>query len=212
VGLWLGATPELLMTLKRNQLSTVSLAGTLSASDPNPWSDKERHEQQLVTDYIISELEALSQQVEADPVREIRAGHLRHLKSEVRALIQPENMRLKDLILRLHPTPAVCGFPKDLAREFIFKNENYQRRFYTGFLGEINALREVSRTSSKRNTENKAFKSLFKETELFVNLRCMNLDNGQANVYVGGGVVQNSQPEIEWSETVEKSNTMISVL
>ena len=56
VGLWLGATPELLLSLKRNQLKTVSLAGTLNASDHAEWSPKEIHEQQIVTDFIVSQL------------------------------------------------------------------------------------------------------------------------------------------------------------
>jgi isochorismate synthase len=49
-------------------------------------------------------------------------------------------------------------------------------------------------------------------SELFVNLRCMQLKNKQALVYVGGGVTKDSNPELEWEETVNKTQTMMSVL
>ena len=45
---------------------------------------------------------------------------------------------LKSLVQALHPTPAVCGFPKQTVQNFIQSNEGYNREFYTGFLGELN--------------------------------------------------------------------------
>jgi isochorismate synthase len=45
---------------------------------------------------------------------------------------------LKTLIRALHPTPAVCGLPRGYAKKFILENEQYDRSFYTGFLGELN--------------------------------------------------------------------------
>ena len=100
------------------------------------------------------------------------------------------NSSLKDLIRKLHPTPAVCGLPRDKAKEFIIKNENYNREFYTGFLGEIT------------NTD----------SSLFVNLRCMKLEENIANIYVGGGITKDSNSKQEWLETVSKTQTMKSVL
>ena len=95
-----------------------------------------------------------------------------------------------------HPTPAVCGLPAKKAKNFILENENYNREFYSGFLGEINI---------PKSTKNK-------KSHLFVNLRCMSLENNIARIYVGGGITKDSIPEKEWEETVSKSFTMKSVL
>ena len=212
VGLWLGATPELLLSLKRNQLKTVSLAGTLNASDHAEWSPKELHEQQIVTDFIVSQLQAFSTNVESEKAIEVRAGRLRHLKSEIKATLNVQKADLNSIIAQLHPTPAVCGFPKDLAKVFIAENEEYSRSYYTGFLGEINCIAEQSRTSTGRNAEHKAFKARIKESQLYVNLRCMQLIGDSAKVYAGGGIVASSDPEKEWQETVDKARTMMQVL
>ena len=212
VGLWLGATPELLLSLKRNQLTTVSLAGTLNMSDNAEWSPKEIYEQEVVTNFIVSQLQPFSNEVKAGATVEVKAGKLRHLKTEIRARLNVGKSDLNLIISKLHPTPAVCGFPKALAQSFIESNENYQRSYYTGFLGEINGLVEQSRTSEGKNTENKAFKVLVKQSQLYVNLRCMQLLANRARIYVGGGIVESSVPEKEWQETVDKSHTMMRVL
>lgn len=211
VGLWLGATPERLLHLKRNALKTVSLAGTLPKDSDAQWSNKEVEEQQVVTDFIVDELKTLSSKVSVEgPITSI-AGKLRHLKSEISAQINSD-IRLKSIIEKLHPTPAVCGFPKEEAKTFIASNEPYDRRFYTGFLGEINCIEEQSRTQKRRNTEHKVFKSLVRSSSLHVNLRCVELEEDSATIYVGGGIVEASDPKKEWEETIEKSGTILSIL
>ena len=92
----------------------------------------------------------------------------------------------------MHPTPAVCGLPREVAKIFIQQNENYKRTFYTGFLGELNIANQ---------------KSL-----LFVNLRCMCIEGEIAEVYVGGGITKDSNAKKEWEETIAKSKTMKKVL
>ena len=98
---------------------------------------------------------------------------------------------MKNLLNTLHPTPAVCGLPKEAAKSFILRNENYDRTFYTGFLGEIN---------------------INLVTDLFVNLRCVEIEEGFAKVYVGGGITEESIPEKEWLETHFKTTTIKSIL
>ena len=56
------------------------------------------------------------------------------------------------------------------------------------------------------------YRSINRFTELFVNLRCMQLVKDQALIYVGGGITAGSDPENEWDETVLKSKTMSSIL
>ena len=119
-----------------------------------------------------------------------------HLRTKVEGELL-EKADLKSLIRALHPTPAVCGLPRNIARDFIIKNENYNRSFYTGFLGELNL--------KKSNTA-------IQTSQLYVNLRCMEINHNKALIYVGGGITKDSIPKNEWKETVSKSETMKKVL
>ncbi|MGB0949784.1 MAG: chorismate-binding protein, partial [Marinirhabdus sp.] len=97
---------------------------------------------------------------------------------------------VQQLIFALHPTPAVCGTPTGAAKNFIAANENYQREFYTGYLGLIGATRSA----------------------LFVNIRCMKIAGGTASVYAGGGITAQSDPEREWRETQHKMQAVLQLL
>jgi isochorismate synthase len=132
------------------------------------------------------------------------------LKTSISGKVKPD--LLPDIIVRLHPTPAVCGLPKESSKSFILENENYDREFYTGFLGELNFTSEKKRNSNSRNVENGAYRAIKKSTELFVNLRCIQIVDALAFIYVGGGVTKDSDSEKEWEETINKSHTMLRVL
>ena len=94
----------------------------------------------------------------------------------------------------------------------IFEYENYNREFYTGFLGELNKKVKIRPRSGARNIENKAYAYRKSVTHLYVNLRCMQLNGNEAQLYVGGGITKDSIPENEWQETINKTKTMKSVL
>ncbi len=191
IGMWMGASPERLLTIKKSHFSTVALAGTKSNTESNTnWGQKEKQEQKYVTDYILNKLKPLVKSIETNGPNTIKAGSLLHLKTVISGELIKDNS-LKQIIEVLHPTPAVCGIPKKTAFEFILKNETYSRTFYTGYLGEINCN---------------------KKSELFVNLRCMEIENDQVSIYVGGGITKESIPENEWKETVEKTCIMKRVL
>ncbi|EAR00322.1 chorismate-binding protein [Maribacter sp. HTCC2170] len=211
VGMWLGATPEILLRAENNRVTTMSLAGTQTykGNDNPTWGKKELTEQQLVTTYITNVLENKVSDINVSNVESIRAGQLLHLRSKITAKY---NNNLDEIICSLHPTPAVCGMPLELAKQFISQNENYHRGFYTGFLGELNHREEIERNRSNRNQENKSYKAIKIATELFVNLRCMQLKEGNVHIYVGGGITKDSDPKKEWLETVAKSNTMLNIL
>ena len=193
-GTWLGATPERLLRYQNGLAETMALAGT-RAVDPEQekpvWTDKERQEQDLVTQFILEQVHNNGLISEAGPVLDVRAGMLWHLGTEIRVKSSKE-AALK-LLSGLHPTPAVCGIPRDKALEFINLHENYSREYYTGFLGEVGQEDEDG-------------------FEFFVNLRCIQIRNGRAYIYVGGGITSDSDPESEWEETRAKSTTMRSIL
>jgi isochorismate synthase len=212
IGLWLGATPEILLRTENKQLKTMSLAGTMKVEEGKVpvWGTKELEEQKLVTDYIASALNDTVDNLIISETESVRAGTLWHLRTSVSGRLSHDN--LKEVIDALHPTPAVCGLPKGQAKAFILEHENYNREYYTGFLGELNFKEENFRSNNRRNRENLAYKTIKNTTSLYVNLRCMQLKDEKALVYVGGGITHESDPEKEWEETVAKSNTMLKVV
>ena len=76
----------------------------------------------------------------------------------------------------------------------------------------MNIKEKVQRSSNRKNRENQAYLSVVKQTNLFVNLRCLKLEEDQAILYVGGGITKDSDPEQEWIETMNKAQTMKAVL
>ena len=198
VGLWFGATPETLLSIQGATFKTMSLAGTQVYTENAKviWKSKELDEQQLVTNFIESQLENIAVNLEIDKTETVKAGNLLHLRTKVSGNLK-KTSSLKELIRALHPTPAVCGLPREIASAFIFEKENYNRSFYTGFLGELNVQH------SREDKESSA---------LFVNLRCMKIENNKAAIFVGGGITKDSNASKEWEETVLKSKTMKRVL
>jgi len=192
VGIWLGATPEQLVKANESEFKTIALAGTQKDTGSNEvvWAKKEQEEQQFVTDYIVEKLKNVASELVISKPYSLKAGSIWHIKTDISGTLNSSSS-LQQVIQLLHPTPAVCGFPKDKSKAFILENENYDRTFYTGFLGEL-------------NIEDK--------TDLFVNLRCMQIDNAQAHLYMGCGITKDSIPEKEWEESKNKSATMKKIL
>jgi isochorismate synthase len=192
IGLWMGATPEQFISVENNEIQTMALAGTQKFNNVIDvyWDQKEIKEQQFVSDYIVNNLKPIVKRLNVSDAFTIKAGNLLHICTKITAKLHP-NKTIKSIITKLHPTPAVCGFPKKEATTFILNNENYNRGYYTGFLGELNV-------NGKSN--------------LFVNLRCMKFRNGIIHIYVGGGITKESIAEKEWEETKNKATTIKSIL
>lgn len=199
VGTWLGASPEVLLTLDDHALTTMALAGTQRRPEDRPlaeieWGQKERVEQEMVSDYIADFfVRAGAPQVKRTGPQTVAAGNVVHLQTLFTVdLPQSERLALANRVLdELHPTSAVCGMPKHKALAFILANEAYDRSFYSGFLGPVH----IEGRSS-----------------LYVNLRCMQLLECTANLYVGAGITAESDPAAEWRETEMKAETILSVL
>lgn len=191
-GLWMGATPELLCNIENNRFSTMALAGTQVAENKSDvyWSEKEKIEQQLVTDYIVEVLKPEIENVEVSKPETVKAGKLWHIKTNITGDVS-DYQKIKSMLTKLHPTPAVCGMPKDITKSFIKENESYKREFYTGYLGTVSENQQL---------------------DLFVNLRCMKIEENTISIFVGGGITKDSIPINEWQETVAKATTMKNVL
>lgn len=192
-GLWMGSSPEMLLSGTAPDYHTVALAGTMRVNDsPRAirWDAKNRNEQQWVVTYLREVLSENGTQWQEDSMQTVVAGNVAHLKTSFHFRYHP-SQQLGELLKKLHPTPAVCGFPKEQAYRFIVDNEGYNRSYYAGFVGLLSPV---------------------KQTDLYVNLRCMQWEEKQLILYAGGGLLVTSQVEKEWRETEDKLQTMLRIL
>lgn len=197
IGLWMGATPETLLSINGETLKTMALAGTQVnyGQEDVEWGMKEKEEQLFVTNFITEILNPFAKEIKTSSPYSKRAAKVMHICTDIEVELKDNN--LKAIVEALHPTPAVCGMPKASSRDFLVQEEGYDRAYYAGYLGELNCNVELE------NTE---------ETNLFVNLRCMNIEKDKVNLYIGCGVTSESDPTSEFIETVNKSSTMKKVL
>lgn len=191
-GVWLLATPEVLLEGKGKDWTTIALAGTMKkerkASEMlEEWSEKNIREQKYVASYIQERIGGFTRQLEMKGPYEVLAGELSHLRTDFSFRLENLGM-LGDLLDALHPTPAVCGIPKAETMDFIVKNEVSSRKYFSGFSGIIDP--------SDR-------------TCIYVNLRCMKIVDSYCELYAGGGLVKQSEEKQEWDETEAKMNTMM---
>lgn len=150
------------------------------------WDEKNRKEQDYVASYIRRQLLSLGIHSTENGPYPAYAGALSHLKTDFRFSLK-DNKGLGDLLKVLHPTPAVCGLPKEEAYRFILQNEGYDRRYYSGFIGWL-------------DPEGR--------TDIYVNLRCMHIEDEQLTLYAGGGLLASSELNDEWLETEKKLQTI----
>lgn len=203
-GTWLMATPEVLLkksvssqtSQEENAFETMALAGTMKLEGEllefdNPsrekvqqirWSQKNIQEQRYVASYIHECLKDFATSVDERGPYTTRAANLVHLRSDFRFVLRPD-CGIGSLLEALHPTPAVCGLPKEEARAFILDNEPMPRRYYSGFCGPLNEA-------------------------LYVSLRCVQIEGDHYRLYAGGGLLCDSVEQQEWEETEAKMQTM----
>lgn len=187
---WMGAFSEVLGKFNKSthEFETMSIAGTIPVSEE--WTEKEIEEQKPVSSYIrniLAKFVTLSEVEESETYDHI-SGNIKHLKTDFKIKINPED--LDSIIQELHPTPAVCGIPKDFCREVIEKIEKFPRELYAGYI--------------KIETED--------YIQYFVNLRCARLYKNSVHLFVGGGITAQSNPEKEWNETELKSEAVLKNL
>lgn len=182
---WMGAFSEVLGKFDKetSQLETMSLASTLPLNEE--WTKKEIEEQQPVTDFISNILKDFSAEVEQSDTYDHPSGNIKHLRTDFKAKIKRED--LEKIISELHPTPAVCGIPKELCKKAIAGFEKDSRNFYAGYI-------EVETDKNR---------------QYFVNLRCAEFLKNAAFLYVGGGITADSSPEKEWQETELKADAIL---
>jgi isochorismate synthase len=200
-GCFLGATPERLVALRQGTATTMALAGSgprgASAEEDARLADqllhdpKERTEHAVVVEALREDLAPLSTRVIADAGPRLHTlANLHHLVTPLRARVKPGSCVL-DLVERLHPTPAVGGYPRQRALEVIREREELDRGWYAAPLGWVDAKGDG---------------------EFVVGLRSALLREGTATLFAGCGIVGDSDPEREFAEAGWKLQPMLSAL
>lgn len=189
-GLWLTATPELLYKAQGHTGHTVALAGTMTWHEVQQglaWSDKNIHEQKMVSDYISCELTQRGISFSHSDPYTSKAGHLAHIKTDF--TLATNDISAMEIMKCLHPTPAVAGIPKQEAINIVRQAEGKDfRQYYSGFSGFINHATH--------------------HTECYVSLRLMHIDDNSTTLYAGGGILPQSSLAHEWDETTQKLKIM----
>lgn len=195
----IGVSPELLV--HKDGLNFVSnpLAGSAKRmSDPQAdrrnadWlsaSAKDHYEHRLVTEDIATQLGELCTQLNV-PQRPslISTPALWHLSTRIEGTLADPTVSALQLACRLHPTPAVCGFPTERARRLIRFVEPFERGLFTGMVGWCDAQGNG---------------------EWVVTIRCGTVKRNRVRLFAGAGIVEASNPDSEWTEVQTKLGTML---
>jgi isochorismate synthase EntC len=154
-------------------------------------SDKDRAEQRIALDDMLARLETVAHQIRTDPQPHVLTlPRIQHLETEIRASI-PGGTGILDLLRLLHPTPAVCGLPRDAAMEFLSEEEPFERGWYAGPVGFFDV------------EGNGVFAPA---------LRMGVMTAGGWRLFAGAGIVEGSVPALEWEETAIKFRPVLEAL
>ena len=188
-------TPETLYKKENSVIDLEAIAGTRPRSsdlsqdkkygDELINSPKEQEEHQIVFD-MIKDLTKELGRVTKGKQKLLKLKNVQHLYTPLKIETKGQESALK-LISLLHPTPAVGGFPQAEAKEYINKNEGYERGLFAAPIGHISKEKE----------------------ELAVGIRSALVIKDQAHVFAGCGIVKGSDPESEWDEITVKTKYLI---
>lgn len=186
---WIGASPELLLKNRNGKLETVALAGTSRIDENRNWSRKEKDEQEWVSRHIRELLREKGLVFTENGPQEYENPPVKHLVTHFSwSSDQPGTI---GMIRRLHPTPAVAGYPSQAALEAYQQAEHHPRKYYTGFIGWY------------ENGTNYT---------VHVNLRCGQIFREGLLLYTGAGITSASEWKAEWAETGHKMQVLLRSL
>ncbi|SEQ86662.1 isochorismate synthase [Piscibacillus halophilus] len=198
---FISATPERLVKVDENELLSTCLAGTIKRGDSLKEDDllaqsllndeKNRSEHQYVVSMIKEAIEPLTHSIDLPSQPEIlQLRTLQHLYTPVTAILK-DSYTIFDLIEKLHPTPALGGEPRQAAVMFIKENEPFERGWYAGPVGWIDA---------------------HGNGEIIVAIRSALINQNKATLFAGCGIVEESDPYEEYEETKLKFTPMLEAL
>jgi len=198
---FLGATPERLIRLRGGEVRTVAIAGSArrgAAADEDRrlgedlrTNPKDRLEHAVVVDVLKDVMAEVCAGVAAPAEPELlRVANVQHLATPIAGRLR-ESLSVLDLVERLHPTPAVGGFPRHAALQWIRQHEDLDRGWYAGPIGWINQAGEG---------------------EFAVAIRSAVMRGAEAVLFAGCGIVAGSDPDQEYAESVLKMRPLLEAL
>ena len=198
--IFMGCSPERLFRRQGQRVETEALAGTVrrgeseteeAALEASLLEDpKLIREHAWVTRYIRDELAPWTRELEAPEAPSIlKLGRIQHRRLPLQGTLLP-GAGESELLAALHPTPAVCGFPRREAQRLIQHQEGAQRGWYSGVIG---ALSDDG-------------------AELAVAIRSVLVHGDEVSCYSGVGIVEGSDPEAEWQELEAKIEPFLHAL
>ena len=197
---YIGCSPERLFRRTGRLIATEALAGTMACTTDPEKNDrlakrllgdkKNLHENALVLKDIRQRLQPLcSDLIDDGDHTVLRLRNLQHLRYAFRGVLKPE-VTDGQLLQTLHPTPAVGGYPRQAAVDLIRQLETYARGWYSGACGYVGA----------------------DQSEFTVAIRSGLVDNNTIHLFSGAGLVEGSDPDMEWNELNAKIRTPREVL
>jgi isochorismate synthase len=201
-GTLVGASPELLLSRRGRRIGSNPLAGSAPRSgDPHEDrssardlhdSAKDREEHAIVVEAVAQTLGPFCEQLAWDPEPVLLAtANVWHLSTRFAGTLRDPAPDALELVAALHPTPAVCGSPRDEARAAIGELEPFERGSYAGPVGWIDADGDG---------------------DWAIALRCAEIDGEHATLYAGAGIVAASEPVAELEETERKFRAFLDSL
>jgi isochorismate synthase len=200
-GVFLGATPERLISTQGKEFQTVAIAGSIRHVDDATEeaalaaellaSDKDREEHEIVVEMLRSMLSPVASEIHVAVSPVVATfGTVQHLVTTVTGRLR-DRAGILSLAGLLHPTPAVGGEPRDLALGLIAEHEGFDRGWYAAPLGWVGADGDG---------------------EFVVALRCALVSGRTASLFAGCGIVADSDPAREWEESQNKMQVVASAL
>ncbi|MFQ5538659.1 MAG: isochorismate synthase MenF, partial [Gemmatimonadota bacterium] len=196
-----GAAPETVATLRDGVFHATAVAGSIGRGrTPREQaelaarllaSEKDRSEQRIALEDMVVRLETVAHQIRTDPQPHVLTlARIQHLETEIRASV-PVGTGILDVLRLLHPTPAVCGLPRDAALDFLAREEPFRRGWYAGpvgwFDGDGNGIFAPA-------------------------LRSAVVQGTAWRLFAGAGIVEGSVPASEWEETRLKFTPVLEAL
>ena len=197
----LGAAPETVATLRAGVFHATAVAGSIRRGETIREqaelaaqllaSEKDRVEQRIALNDMVARRETVAHQIRTDPQPHVLTlSRIQHLETEIRASV-PAEVGILDLLRLLHPTPAVCGLPRDSAMAFLSEEEPFERGWYAGPVGLFDA----------------------EGNGIFVPALRTGVSTGSGwRLFAGAGIVEGSVPALEWEETAIKFELMLEAL
>ncbi len=197
----LGAAPETIATLRRGVFHATAVAGSIRRGATEQErrelatrllaSAKDRAEHRIAVEDMVERLARVSTSVRAAEEPQVLVlPEILHLETEIRARLG-EGTTVVEMLAALHPTPAVCGEPRDAALELVAREEPFERGWYAGPVGWFDL------------EGNGVFAPA---------LRSAIVTDGVWRLFAGAGIVAGSSPEAEWTETGIKLEPMLRAL